>query len=313
MDCSIIICTRNRAAALEQTLESFQRLEVPADLEVELILVDNGSSDRTGDVIRSVKLPKIVIRHLHAARPGKSRALNLAIASASGEVLLFTDDDVEPAPNWIGNMARPLLERRCDAVAGSVSLGEKLRRPWLTTFHGVFLAWTTPTESSPDLIGASMGICRSVFDLIGPFDENLGPGASGFGEEALLCRQMRELGLQIQPVYDSLVVHHPEASRLLKSSWLATAENIGKSDAYIMHHWEHARIQFPAVRETLLRMKLFLRRVAHGSSDMNAEGCPVWEISYLIRIATLRHFARESHKPRNYPCRGLSGKTFDSA
>ena len=305
MDCSIIICTRNRAEALQQTLGSIRKLEVPSDLQVELILVDNGSSDRTNEVIRSARLSKMTVRHLYAENPGKSRALNLAISKAEGSVLLFTDDDVEPASDWIEKMARPLLEMRCDAVTGNVSLGEELRRPWLSTFHGVFLAWTTPAEDSPDLIGASMGIHRSVFDVIGPFDENLGPGASGFGEEALLCRQMRELGLQIHPVHDSHVVHHPEASRLLRKNWLATAENIGKSEAYIMHHWEHAHIKFPAVRDMLLWMKLSLRRLAQGDSDLNAEGCPAWEISYLIRISTLRHFVRESRKPRNYPFRGL--------
>lgn len=313
MSCSIIICTRNRAEMLKKTLLAFQRVVIPQDMQVEMILVDNGSSDHTKEVIDSAKHPQMAVRGLTVSVPGKSRALNAAIASAAGEVLLFTDDDVEPASNWIENMARPLLEMRSDAVTGSVSLGEELRRPWLSTFHGVFLAWTTPAECSPDLIGASMGIRRSVFDVIGPFDENLGPGASGFGEEALLCRQIRELGLRIHPVHDSQVVHHPEASRLLRRSWLVTAENIGKSEAYIMHHWEHARIQFPAVRETLLRMKLSLRRLVQGNSDLNAEGCAVWEISYLIRIATLRHFARESRKPRNFPFRGLSGRTFESA
>jgi glycosyltransferase involved in cell wall biosynthesis len=41
--------------------------------------------------------------------PGKSRAQNTALAEARGEVLLFTDDDVEPAEDWIEKMARPLF------------------------------------------------------------------------------------------------------------------------------------------------------------------------------------------------------------
>ena len=296
---------------LEKTLMAFDRVEVPVDMEVEMILVDNGSTDRTGEVIGAATHPQIKIRGMTVTLPGKSRALNAAIARADGEVLLFTDDDVEPAADWIEKMARPLLEMRSDAVTGSIVLGEELRRPWLTTYHGVFLAWTTPAQDSPDLVGASMGIRRSVFDAIGPFDENLGPGASGFGEEALLCRQMREMGLRIHPVHDSLVVHHPEASRLLRKSWLATAENIGKSDAYIMHHWEHSEIKFPHVREALLRIKLILRRWVQGHTRLDEEGCPVWEISYLIQIAKLRHFARESSKPRNFPYRGLSGRVFE--
>lgn len=311
--CSIIICTRNRAEMLKKTLVALRAVDVPADMGVELILVDNGSSDHTEEVIRAAKHPRMAVRELTVSLPGKSRALNAAIAVAAGDVLLFTDDDVEPASDWIEKMARPLLEMRCDAVTSRISLGEELHRPWLSSYHGVFLASTTPAETSPDLIGASMGIHRSVFNVIGPFDVNLGPGASGFGEEALLCRQMRELGLQIHPVHDSQVIHHPEASRLLRKSWLATAENIGKSEAYIMHHWEHARINFPTVRETYLRIKLFIRRLIQGDSELDAEGCAVWEISYLIRIATLRHFVRESRKPRNFPFRGLSERILESA
>ena len=150
MDCSIIICTRNRAEALQQTLGSIRKLEVPSDLQVELILVDNGSSDRTNEVIRSARLSKMTVRNLYAGNPGKSRALNLAISKAEGSVLLFTADDVEPALDWIEKMVRPLLEMSCDAVTGRISLGEELHRPWLSSYHGVFLASTTPAETSPD-------------------------------------------------------------------------------------------------------------------------------------------------------------------
>lgn len=307
MTCSIIICTRNRAEMLEKTLLAFQRVVVPQDMQVEMIIVDNGSSDCTKEVIQSAKHPFMAIRQLTVPLPGKSRGLNAAIASAEGEVLLFTDDDVEPDGDWIEKMARPLFSMRCDAVSGTISLGEELRRPWLTSYHGVFLAWTTPAENSPDLIGASMGIRRSVFDVIGPFDENLGPGASGFGEEGLLCKQMRETGMVIFPVNDTHVVHHPDPSRLLRKSWLATAESVGKSEAYVMHHWEHRGIRFPLIRQKFLWLKLVLRRFLNGSPSLESEGCQIWELSYLIRMATLVHLRRERIKPKNYAYRGLSG------
>lgn len=305
MDCSVIISTRNRAEALEQTLRSLGRLEVPLGLQVELLLVDNGSSDLTSEVIRTAQVPGMVVRHFHEARPGKSRALNLAVGQAKGDVLLFTDDDVEPAANWIEKMARPLLERKCDAVAGRIVLGEELRRPWLTPYHAVFLAETAPVGDSPDLIGASMGLRKEVFGIVGFYDENLGPGASGFGEESLMCRQMRTAGLRIMGVTDTDVVHHPEADRLLRKSWLAAAEKIGRSNAYILHHWEHERICFPRLRFWWLLMKLALRNLVQRDDGPESEGCPIWEMSYRIRLALLRQYLQERGKLRNYERYGL--------
>jgi glycosyltransferase involved in cell wall biosynthesis len=277
-----------------------------------MILVDNGSSDCTGDVIRTAEIPGIVIRRLHEACAGKSKALNLAIKNARGEVLLFTDDDVEPAPDWIEKMATPLLSGISDAVAGRIVLSEKLRRPWLTPYHGVFLAWTEPVGESPDLIGASMGIRKAVFDVIGPFDERLGPGASGFGEEALLCRQMREIGMRIHPVTDTHVVHHPQPSRLLRGSWISTATSIGASEAYIMYHWEHLKINFPRIKAALISLKLHLRRLYGVDQNPNSEGCSIWEMSYLIRISILRNYSCMSGKPRLYNLRGMRQKVEDS-
>ena len=228
---------------LRQTLEAFRAVTVPPDWRVELIIADNGSTDDTAEVIRSSGLDGITIRGVYEPRPGKSRAQNAAMAVAGGRVLLFTDDDVEPAVNWIEEMARPLLEDRCDAVAGRILLADDLRRAWFTGIHLLWLAEVRePAAENPELVGASMGIKKSVFEKIDNFDENIGPGASGFGEETLLWWQMIEAGFRIQPVNDTHVVHHPEASRLLRSSWLSAAAKQGRSSAYLLHHWKHAEI-----------------------------------------------------------------------
>ena len=305
-DVSIVISTRNRAEMLERTLMSFKSVAVPERLRVEMIVVDNGSTDHTERVIHNAAHPSMEIRYLRESRPGKSRALNLAIKAAKGRVLLFTDDDVEPADNWIGEMSRPLLEGRCEALTGIILLGRDLQRTWMTPIHRVFLAWISdPAEVSPDLVGANMGLRKEVFDSLGPFDENLGPGASGFGEEALLCRQMGVAGMHIQPVRTTHVVHYPESSRLLRRSWISAAERIGASEAYVLHHWEHGHITFPALRHSLLRVKLWLRLRLQGGPDAESEGCPIWEICYRMRIATLAGFKREFRKPRAYSLRGV--------
>jgi glycosyltransferase involved in cell wall biosynthesis len=308
MQCSVIICTRNRASTLERTLHSFQSVKAPDGWSVEIIVADNGSTDATVSVVTKASHPTIEIRYVFEPRPGKSRAQNTALAVARGEVLLFTDDDVEPADNWVENMARPLLENRCEAVAGRILLAEDLRRPWFTQLHEMWLAEVRePAVNSPELVGASMGIHRSVFETIGNFDEKLGPGATGFGEETLVWMQMMEAGLRIFPVNDTFVIHRPDPSRLLRCAWLSAAARYGRTNAYLMHHWQHARVPYPALRVCLLRMKLFLRRLPRRSQPLDAEGCSDWEMSYLTRIEGLERFIEESGRPRNYGPRALGG------
>ena len=308
MDCSIIICTRNRASTLEQTLRAFQRVKVPGAWRVEMIVADNGSADHTAEVVKSANHASIEIRHVYEPRPGKSRAQNAAMAHARGEALLFTDDDVEPADNWVENMARPLLENRCEAVAGRILLAEDLRRPWFTHLHEMWLAEVRePAADSPELVGASMGIHRSVFEMIDDFDEELGPGGTGFGEETLVWMQMMEAGLRIFPVNDTFVIHRPDPSRLLRCAWLSAAARYGRTNAYLMHHWQHSQVPYPALRVFLLRMMLVLRRLPRRSARLDAEGCSDWEMSYLSRIEKLKRFIEESGRPRNYGPRALRG------
>lgn len=306
MDCSIIICTRNRASMLKKTLEAFQSVKVPADLLVELIVVDNGSDDNTANVILGARHPSMGIRHVHECRPGKSRAQNAALKVARGEVLLFTDDDVVPAEDWIEKMSEPLLEGRCEAVAGRILLAESLQRSWFTSMHEVWLAFIRePASNSPELVGASMGIHRSVFEKISNFDEELGPGASGFGEETLFWQQMKQAELRIHPVNETYVVHYPEVSRLLRSNWLAAAVRFGQTSAYVKYHWEHSQERLPKVKLYWVQLKFFLRSHLRQAPSLDVEGCPPWEMSYLVRIEMLKRFIIESQKPRNYEQRGL--------
>ncbi len=291
---------------LAQTLERFLRVSVPTGWKVELIIADNGSTDGTAEVIRSARHPAIEIRHLMEERPGKSRAQNRALRAARSDVLLFTDDDVELAENWIERMAVPLREGNADAVVGRIILSSELRRPWMTPMHEMWLAAVAePADEAPILIGACMGVHRAVFERIGAFDEELGPGATGFGEETLLWRQMKEARMMILAVRDTHVVHHPDPSRLDRASWLAASRCFGLTDAYIKHHWDHERPAFPLMQFLFLRAKLFVRRRFAARHQNGDEGCAAWEMSYLVRLESMRQWRNERQRPRNYERRGL--------
>jgi glucosyl-dolichyl phosphate glucuronosyltransferase len=70
---SIIICTRNRAESLLQTLESIGQCEIPADMPAELLVVDNGSVDHTREVVEQTALPNMRVRYVLEPKKGNGQ------------------------------------------------------------------------------------------------------------------------------------------------------------------------------------------------------------------------------------------------
>ncbi len=303
MKASIIICTRNRADNLAKTLASFDGLAVPAGLQAEMLVVDNNSTDHTVAVLRQHQAGKIPLRYLLQTSPGKSRCLNAALAASSSELLLFTDDDVVPAKDWLQQLTEPLLHRKCDGVAGRVDLAEDLRRPWMTKNHLLVLA---VFDGQPlQFVGANMCLHRSVLDRVPEFDRELGPGALGFGEETLFSWQMAEAGLCLEYNPKASVIHHPELSRLLRSSWLSNGRKHGASLAYLKHHWLHEKLPSPRLRYFYLALKLRLRRSLQPPTPLQADGIAAWEMSYVGEMEMCRQYQIERRRSRNYSKRGL--------
>jgi glycosyltransferase involved in cell wall biosynthesis len=102
LDISVILCTRDRAESLVVTLDCLASADREG-IRAELIVVDNGSHDNTGEVVRSFQ-PIIPVRYFyepHLGAYGKSHALNRAIdAGELGEIVVVLDDDMSPEKDW---------------------------------------------------------------------------------------------------------------------------------------------------------------------------------------------------------------------
>jgi glycosyltransferase involved in cell wall biosynthesis len=303
---SIIICTRDRAESLDQTLKSFEAVNAPAGLRPEILVVDNGSTDHTPAVVRKHSVAKIPIRYLLESSPGQSKARNAGIAATRADVILFTDDDVVPAPDWLESIAAPLLRRECDGVVGRIELAKEICRSWMTPQHQISLAVCDgPREGVLQLVGANMGFHRSVLDRVPEFDVELGPGAFGFADDTLFSWQLVEAGFRLCFVPEASVIHRPDPARLTRSNWLAVGRKHGLSAAYVLHHWEHREISNPRLRSYRAGLKLLLRRMAQPPAPMGAEGIAPWEMSYVVEMEKCRQFIKERHRPRNYSKHGL--------
>jgi glucosyl-dolichyl phosphate glucuronosyltransferase len=118
---SVLICTYNRARLLRETLDALQALTPPPGVAIDIVVVDNNSTDGTGSVIdASARSGPFPVLHLHESHQGKSFALNHGLARAEGDVLALTDDDVLPSANWLCRIADAFRGREITFTFGKV-------------------------------------------------------------------------------------------------------------------------------------------------------------------------------------------------
>ncbi len=136
-DVSVVISTCNRSDVLGRALESVLRQE-PRGVRYEVLVVDNNSTDRTGEVIDSyVRQGHPNLRHLFEGRQGVSYGRNAGIAQAKAPIIAFTDDDVEVGPEWVAEI-KDALDRHpeVDYVGGKALSKSPGEFPgWLTRAH----------------------------------------------------------------------------------------------------------------------------------------------------------------------------------
>src|SRR5437899_2703201 len=100
MRVTVVICTWNRARLLDRTLTAMRRLRIPEATQWELLVVNNNCTDDTDEVIEK-HLTHLPIRRLVEPEQGHSNARNRALTVATGDLILWTDDDVEVDPEWL--------------------------------------------------------------------------------------------------------------------------------------------------------------------------------------------------------------------
>ena len=198
---TIIICTCNRADSLKETLQALeQQCDLPPARSVELLVVDNASTDATPHVVRSFSSKQYTVNYLYEGKRGKGNAYNAGISSATGEILIFTDDDVRPTGTWLKEHIEAYNNTEVAAVQGRVDLEFDSQPPqWMEEIHRKFLAETVPGTVpifpyTSHLVGANMSFRKSVAIDIGPFCPLLGPGRSGFWDESEFSERLMRKG-----------------------------------------------------------------------------------------------------------------------
>ena len=177
---SVVMSTYNRGALLEAAVRSVLEQETTSSLSFEMIVVDNNSSDGTRGVLERLAATDRRLRYVFEAKQGSSHGRNTGIKAAQGPLIAFLDDDVRAEPDWLETIARAFEEHpEADVVGGRVlPLWPSPPPAWLTPEHWSPLALVdfgdTPFAIDPGhpicLVGANLGVRRTVFEAVGGFE-----------------------------------------------------------------------------------------------------------------------------------------------
>lgn len=177
MTVSLVVSTRNRGARLQDFFASLTRLESPVE-GWELILVDNGSTDATGDAIRRfAAAAPFAVRCVHAATPGLSHARNAGIRHAAGRIVVFTDDDCYPQPDYLRAIVDVFEQHQAGVHGGRVVLHDPAdARVGVKDASEAFEIPPGQFVRPGVMHGANMAARREVLEHVGGFDPLLGAG-----------------------------------------------------------------------------------------------------------------------------------------
>jgi glycosyltransferase involved in cell wall biosynthesis len=267
-------------------------MNVPDGMNVELIVVDNGSTDGTGNVIEAFKSAKLRVVHLCIPAAGKANACNAALKASSGVFLLFTDDDVRVPRDWLSRMTAPLISGEAHAVAGKVRMARRLERSWMQKTHYFRLADTRFRPSDDfSMIGANMAFHRTVLEEVPQFDDELGPGRSGMKEETLFSQQLLKAGFTIFQS-DCEVEHHFEETRLCRGAWLRHGKASGVSASLVCFHWEHRVVRYALLLSLFWKACGSVYRLMYPKQSLEEEGCDRVEIRIVENCAFYSHYRK---------------------
>ena len=233
---TVLLATRNRAAILRQTLEAFCFIEQPLT-GWKLVIADNGSTDQTPTVLASFA-DRLPLRTVSEPTGGKNSALNAGLRFVEGDLIVFTDDDVFPHPDWLVELRKAADAQPEYSVFGGAILPRWESPPplWVEWVdQATAYALTDPLlkdEPIPpyQVFGPNMAIRTAVFQSGASFDASIGPRSSSYpmGSETELCWRLYRQGYKPWHVPSAIVEHFIRTDQISKSWVLKRAVRYGR-------------------------------------------------------------------------------------
>lgn len=205
---SIVICTRDRALTLQRCLRNIAAIDHSPLQGWEIIVIDNGSRDKTRAVAESFS-PSLPLRYVSELAPGLSHARNRGVAEARNSTIAFTDDDCLITPGWASKIVRAFAQDpSLSIIGGRVVLADAEDSPIGVRCQRTPSAVTNAGQILEFMIGCNFAFKRSVFDAAGMFDTSFGAGTRvGSAEDVDILYRALKLGMRIEYRPEVVVLH----------------------------------------------------------------------------------------------------------
>ena len=223
---SVIIPAYNAQDSIGEALEAISRQGYSG--QIETIVVDDGSTDGTAEKIRTFEQ----VRYIRQVNAGPASARNSGARAAAYEILLFTDSDCRPEPDWVEKMVAGFSVEGVGVVAGSYGIANS-SAPLARFIHGeIIFRHKNLMPDFPRAFGSyNFAISRDLFESIGGFDVSF---RNASGEDNDLSYKVLLQGRKIRFFRDALVAHYhqEDLARYLKEQ---CRHGFWRAKIYIIH------------------------------------------------------------------------------
>ncbi|MDB9514936.1 glycosyltransferase [Kamptonema animale CS-326] len=225
---SVVIPIYNGEKDLPDLINCLKAQTYPAQ-QVEYLLVDNKSSDRTPAILAAAATATIIIHSLTENKIQSSYAArNTGIRASQGDIIAFTDADCRPQPEWLETLIRPFADRDVGIVAGEVSPlpGKTIWEQHAAIEDTLSQKHTLAHPFCAYGQTANLAVRRQILEKVGLFRPYLTTG----GDADFCWRILRETSYRLEFAEDAIVRHrHRSSFQQLQSQW----RRYGESNRYL--------------------------------------------------------------------------------
>ena len=221
---SVVVCAYNAGDTVEDCLQSLERMTYP---NFEIILVNDGSKDRTGDIghrharVRVIDIPN----------GGLSAARNVGLAEATGDIVAYTDADTRVDPDWLTFLVQPFLTSDVVGSGGPnvVPADDPPMAQCIARAPGSPTHVLLDDRTAEHVPGCNMAFKRDALLAIGGFN----PIYLRAGDDVDVCWRLQSRGWKIGFSAAALVWHHHRST--VKAYWRQQI-GYGEGETWLMAH-----------------------------------------------------------------------------
>lgn len=201
MKASVVIPTYNSARTIRNCVEalSLQRSERDAEY-IEIIVVDDGSTDNTKDILKGYP-----VIYIYQKNGGPAKARNNGMRNSTGEIVCFTDSDCVPEPDWVKKIIGRFSDDRIGGVGGSYDILNRDSLLVNLVHQEVVLRHLKISEAADFLGSFNLAYRRDILEKTGGFDESFKDAS---GEDNDLSYRVKKMGYKLIFDKDIKVSHY---------------------------------------------------------------------------------------------------------